>query len=229
MNLKELNTTELIQAYSGIIKQLKKRGVIRTKNLLGDLGEYLAIEHFNKTAGMSNLQAAPAGTQNIDAISRNGDRYSIKATTGNLTGVFYGLEALNSDFPDKQKFEFVLIVKFDNDYQLEKIIQLDWNLFLKYKRWHKTMNAWNLSITKALTEEAEILYEKEPEKAYDISEIRKTHKKAYEPWTEEADEKLELLFCEGKTVKELGEIFGRNEGAIRSRIKKLELKEKYAS
>ena len=229
MNLNELNTTELIQAYSGIIKQLKKRGVIRTKNLLGDLGEYLAIEHFNKTAGLSNLQAAPAGTQNIDAISRNGDRYSIKATTGNLTGVFYGLEPLNSEFPDKQKFEFVLIVKFDNDYQLEKIIQLDWDLFLKYKRWHKTMNAWNLSITKALTEEAEILFEKEPDKAYDISEIRKTHKKAYEPWTEEADEKLELLFCEGKAVKELSEIFGRNEGAIRSRIKKLELKEKYVS
>ena len=60
MKLEDLNTTELIQAYSGIIKQLKRRGVIRTKNLLGDLGEYLAIEHFNNTAGMSNLQAAPA-------------------------------------------------------------------------------------------------------------------------------------------------------------------------
>ena len=36
---------------------------------MGDLGEYLAIEHFNNTSGMSNLQAAPAGTQNIDAIS----------------------------------------------------------------------------------------------------------------------------------------------------------------
>lgn len=171
MNLNELNTTELIQAYSGIIKQLKKRDVIRTKNLLGDLGEYLAIEHFNNTSGMSNLQAAPAGTQNIDAISRNGDRYSIKSTTGNLTGVFYGLEPPDSDIPNKQKFEYVLIVKFDNDYQLEKIIQLDWELFLKYKRWHKTMTAWNISITKVLIEEADILFEKEFEKSYDISEI----------------------------------------------------------
>ena len=161
MNLNELNTTELILAYSKIIKQLKKRGIIRTKNLLGDLGEYLAIEHFNKTAGMSNLQAAPAGTQNIDAISRNGDRYSIKSTTGNLTGVFYGLEPINSEKSNQQKFEFVLVVKFDSDYQLEKIIQLDWNLFLKYKRWHKTMNAWNISITKSLIEEAEVLFEKQ--------------------------------------------------------------------
>ncbi|MBO6794119.1 MAG: hypothetical protein JJ895_09415 [Balneolaceae bacterium] len=159
MNLDKLNTTELIQAYSEIIKQLKKRGVIRTKNLLGDLGEYLAIEHFNNTAGMSNLQAAPAGTQNIDAISRNGDRYSIKSTSGKLTGVFYGLEPLNSEKIDKQKFEFVLIVKFDDDFQLENIIQLDWQLFLKYKRWHKTMKAWNISITKSLISEAEIIYQ----------------------------------------------------------------------
>jgi hypothetical protein len=43
------------------------------------------------------------------------------------------------------------------------------------------------------------------------------------------DEKLEMLFCEGETIKELSGIFGRNDGAIRSRIKKLELKEKYDS
>jgi len=33
MNLKKINTTELIQTYSGVIKELKKRGVIRTKNV----------------------------------------------------------------------------------------------------------------------------------------------------------------------------------------------------
>jgi hypothetical protein len=74
--------------------------------------------------------------------------------------VFYGLEALNSEIRDKQKFEFVLIVKFADNYELEKIIQIDWNLFIKYKRWHKTMNAWNITITKALLAEAEILFQK---------------------------------------------------------------------
>lgn len=67
------------------------------------------------------------------------------------------------------------------------------------------------------------------EKTYSFDEIRKTHKQAYEPWTTEADERLEVLFCEGKSIKELSEFFGRNDGAIRSRIKKLELKEKYGS
>lgn len=54
-----------------------------------------------------------------------------------------------------------------------------------------------------------------------IQEIRKTHKQAYEPWSAEADEELVLLFRQGKTVKELSEVFGRTKGAIRSRINKL--------
>ena len=66
-------------------------------------------------------------------------------------------------------------------------------------------------------------------KAYSIEKIRKTHNAAYKRWTKEEDDKLELLFCEGKEVKELATIFGRNEGAINSRIIKLELNEKYNS
>lgn len=54
-----------------------------------------------------------------------------------------------------------------------------------------------------------------------VKEIRKTHNQAYEPWTAEADEKLVLLFRQGKSVRELSEIFGRTKGGIRSRINKL--------
>jgi len=64
-------------------------------------------------------------------------------------------------------------------------------------------------------------------KAYTKAEKQAANKNAYEKWTTEDDENLERLFCEKKTVAELSEIFGRNSGAIRSRIKKLELKEKY--
>jgi len=64
-------------------------------------------------------------------------------------------------------------------------------------------------------------------KSYSLDDIREKHPQAYRPWSLEDDEKLETLFCEGKSVKELASTFERNEGAIRSRIKKLELKEKY--
>ncbi|HET8572278.1 MAG TPA: hypothetical protein VFL76_00275 [Edaphocola sp.] len=68
---------------------------------------------------------------------------------------------------------------------------------------------------------------KAPKKTYTKAEKQRAHKNAYERWSTEDDEKLELLFCEGKSVKELSAIFARNEGAIESRIKKLELREKY--
>ena len=69
----------------------------------------------------------------------------------------------------------------------------------------------------------------ESSRAYSLDDKRKEHKNAYLKWTKEDDERLEILFCEGRTVKELCEIFERNNGSIRSRIKKLELKEKYCS
>ena len=65
------------------------------------------------------------------------------------------------------------------------------------------------------------------DKSYSVEKIRETHKKAYSHWTTEDDNNLELLFCQGKKIKELAQIFERNKGAISSRIKKLDLKEKY--
>lgn len=44
---------------------------------------------------------------------------------------------------------------------------------------------------------------------------------AYAPLTDEDDALLMRLHSEGKSVKELMEVFGRNRGAITSRIKKL--------
>ena len=157
---KDQTTTDLIQKYSDIIKELKERGVIKTKNVVGDLGEYLAINHYCNTAGLPKLQAAPVNTKNIDAISINGDRFSIKSTSGKLTGVFTGLEPPNSSKIDKPKFEYVIIVIFNNNYELERILELDWSVFIKHKKWHNSFSAWNLSITKNLIRDSNIIYSK---------------------------------------------------------------------
>ena len=62
-----------------------------------NLGEYIVIDFYNKTPGLPNLSAAEIGTKNIDAISRNGERYSIKSTHSSTTGTFFGLEPKGSD------------------------------------------------------------------------------------------------------------------------------------
>ena len=148
IDLENMPAEDIIELYSSSIKELKKRGIIRTKNVIGELGEYLSIQYYNNTPGLPNLQAAPIGTQNIDAISINGERYSIKSTSTNLTGVFYGLEPKDSERENQQKFEFVIICRFDEDYQLKEILEINWDTFLENKKWHSRMNAWNLSLTK---------------------------------------------------------------------------------
>lgn len=47
------------------------------------------------------------------------------------------------------------------------------------------------------------------------------------PWSESDDSILEKLWCDGMSVKDLANHFGRNPGAIDARIEKLELIEKY--
>lgn len=148
MDLSKFKDNEIIDIYSKTIKELKNRGIIRTKNVLGEIGEYLAIEHYNKTPGLPNLQKAPIGTENIDAISRQGQRYSIKSTSSNTTGVFYGLEPKDSLIKDTQKFEFIIICCFDDDVKLTSIYEITWDQFLVLKHWHSRMKAWNLVVTK---------------------------------------------------------------------------------
>jgi len=60
-----------------------------------------------------------------------------------------------------------------------------------------------------------------PEKAYSVAALRENHGNAYKPWTVEEDQELESLERQGKSIRELATIFGRNRGAISSRLKKI--------
>jgi superfamily I DNA/RNA helicase len=57
--------------------------------------------------------------------------------------------------------------------------------------------------------------------------IRETKRDAYRPWTDELDIELTKLYCEGKNIGQLAEHFNRTKGAIKARIKKLELEDPY--
>lgn len=65
------------------------------------------------------------------------------------------------------------------------------------------------------------------EKVSPYDDVRATHKEAYSPWTKELDEELMVMYCEGVNIRDMAKHFGRTKGAIRLRIKKLELEELY--
>ena len=132
---------DLILLRATLRAEMRKRGIADS---VGAIGEQLALDHFRKTPGLPKLQLSPRGTKNVDALSRNGERFSIKTVCeGSKTGTIY-------PEPDhkKQLFESMLIVKLNEDWSLESIHQLDWLQFLRARSWDKRMNAWYVAFNK---------------------------------------------------------------------------------
>jgi hypothetical protein len=115
---------------------------MRKRNLVfkvGDFGESIAIAHFKSTPGLPKLQLAPANTKNVDALSRDGERYSIKTIcNAKKTGTVYP----DRHDPDKQLFEYLLIIKLNPDWSLNSIYQFSWVDFIRVRSWDSRMNAW---------------------------------------------------------------------------------------
>jgi len=149
--LSELSDFELIELYPSILQELKVRGIIRTNNLVGELGEYLAASAYQKDPNLPRLQLNLKSTKNIDATSQKGERYAIKATSGAATGVF---DSLPLEDDGKVYFEFLIVVCFNKDYTLDAIYELTWDQFLKYRKMKPPENKWNLRVTKLVKEAA---------------------------------------------------------------------------
>lgn len=69
-------------------------------------------------------------------------------------------------------------------------------------------------------EDTEIIPAVKPELSY-MDRQKQLYSNAYAPWTEEGEQDLLFYYKQGKTVSELVEVFQRNAGAIRSRLRKL--------
>ncbi|MGH0275908.1 hypothetical protein NKZ35_25320 [Sinorhizobium meliloti] len=134
--LETLSDQQLVRLRARIHREMKRRKLPVT---VGSVAERLAIDYFNTSRGCPNLQEAPPGTSNVDALSRKGERYSIKAIQqGRKTGTIYP----DRDDPGKQLFEYLLVVRMDEDWGLQAIYELDWALFVKLRSWDIRMNAW---------------------------------------------------------------------------------------
>lgn len=147
-----LSNDELLALRVRLDAELTSRGVNFS---VGEIGEKVTIEYFNSTPGLSNLIEAPKGAKNIDALSRDGDRYSIKTQMkAKKTGTIYP----DTENPDKQLFEYLLIVKLSPYFQLEALHRFSWEVFLQVRAWDKRMNAWYIPVSNKRLDMAEKIY-----------------------------------------------------------------------
>jgi len=136
LEIPTMSDEQLIRYRAALEVEMRKRGIGFS---VGQIGETLVIEHFNSTPGLPNLLHAPAGTKNVDALSRNGERYSIKTIwNAKKTGTIY------PDPKDKEKqlFEFLLIAQPKDDLTLKSIYEFSWNEFVEVRSWDSRMSSW---------------------------------------------------------------------------------------
>lgn len=170
MDLKNLSVEELLKLISpssDVIQELRARDVLRTKNIVGEAGEYYAIKFYNKVdtkiyevnKQLPNLTLAGKTTKNVDALSRDGKIYSIKcvSSSNGTTGSFWNPDGIRNN---EKTFDYLVIVILDEEYGVDKILELSWEDFMKYKRFNKRMNNFNISVTKKLTEKFKVIYKK---------------------------------------------------------------------
>ncbi|GES49978.1 hypothetical protein Rhsp01_34380 [Rhizobium sp. NBRC 114257] len=132
---------DLLNLRAKLHAEMKRRGLALN---VGQVAEKLAIAFFNSNSGLPNLSEAAVNTANVDALSRRGDRYSIKGVLdAKKTGTVYP-DSVN---PDRQLFEYMLVVKLSPEWELQSIFEFDWKTFLAVRSWDKRMNAWYIGLS----------------------------------------------------------------------------------
>jgi hypothetical protein len=154
--LEKKNHDEIWALYGLIESELKERGKIRSGNLTSERGEAVAIDIYKKTPGEPKLQLAPAGTKNVDALSREGKLYQIKTIRHTrITGTFQA-----DDFLEK-RFDYLIVVLLDDHYQPIAVLEAPWEIVDRHKRYHKTMKAFNINVTKKFRDECRVVYSRD--------------------------------------------------------------------
>lgn len=146
--LKRMEDGDLVRLYGVWYEEMKARGIVRTRNVVGEVGEYFAIETYRKNPYFPNLVPARISMKHFDATSEDGTRYTVKTVTSTSTGVFYGLNHPESELEDERLFDYLILVRLNKDYTLAGVYEMDWSTFLKLKSWHSRMGAWKMAINK---------------------------------------------------------------------------------
>lgn len=154
----DLDESTLIKMFVNVRTAMKTKQIIRTNNVIGDLGERQAIQFYNSHPELPNLKPLEIGTKHVDAVNIHNERYSIKATSTSRTSIFWGLNSLDCKLPQEQIFEYVIIIMLNDDLLPRAIYELNWETFLEFRIWSGFNKAWYLNVTDKLKKNAKVLY-----------------------------------------------------------------------
>ncbi len=151
--LTSLSDLELLSLHSGILTELRLRGVIRTKNNpVGDYAEWLV----SKALGMTLLSNSSAGA---DAIDADGMKVQIKARRVTPDNPSRQLSALRNY--EAADFDYLIAVIFDEAYNVLDGYKIPHAVIRDYARHSDHVNAHIINLKGAILSDPRVTSIKE--------------------------------------------------------------------
>jgi hypothetical protein len=110
-DLTKSTSAELLKLYAGVGSELRRRGIVRSENITGDVAEYLFCRAFDWTP-TTNSNA------HIDAVDGDGKRFQIKGrrlTPSNRSRELGSIREMAG-----QHFDFLAGLLFDETYGIKR-------------------------------------------------------------------------------------------------------------
>ncbi len=133
---------ELLQTHSEVIAELKRRGVVKTKNNpVGDYTEWLVCNRLG-------LRPQPNSRAAYDATDPQCIRYQIKGRcSGDNSVQFSSIRNL-----EQHGFDFVIAVIFHEDYSVRLAVKIPHTVVPQLARYQAHTNGYNLILTSRTVE-----------------------------------------------------------------------------
>ena len=142
-----LSTRELLEGYDGVMRELRRRKVIRSSNNpVADLAEQIGSVAFGLTLGGRS-------TKGHDGVATDGTRWQIKGRRRTLENQSRQLGVLRN--LDDGQFEYLLAIYFDSSFAVEAAYRITLPAVRRYARFRKSVNGHILRPTSAMIADPE--------------------------------------------------------------------------
>jgi hypothetical protein len=138
---KSLSVFDLLQHFSTVLDELKRRGVIRTRNNpVGDYAEWLC---------KTKLQLTLVGSSNkgYDAKDKY-YRYEIKARR-EKNGSGFSILSVIRDLKTKN-FHYLIAVQFHKDFSVYRAYKISYKAVVKHATWIESVHGWRVVLNNKL-------------------------------------------------------------------------------
>ena len=146
-NLEQMAEVELLRTYTGVIDELMRRGVVRTRNApIGDYTEWLVCSHLGLEM-QANSKAA------FDASDANGIHYQIKGRRSEKqSDQFSVIRNL-----EENGFHFLIAIVFNNDWSIRLAVKIPHEVVARRAAYSGYVNGHILTFTDKIIAEPGVI------------------------------------------------------------------------